>query len=159
MKINFFLLLALTTSICLRATDTIMPIDHQNLAVDDTKTELYNKDQNGILYISTDHNVKMIYNFEKKQIHLKVQSPLMVKTMDERTICSTVCYLKDKEKLLIFDIVNKVEGVAFLRGFFAYTCNISLHKYFKKHMPNTFDIEIPYEMERVKYTMKIASDE
>ncbi len=120
------------------------------------KSETRDK-ENGFVYISEDNEIKIIYNFEKKTIHLYADKPLMYHSKDVRNITPTTWYIGKKESLVIFDLNNKLEGMALLSGWNAFIGNISFHRYFKKKMPKTFLIEVPYETTIGRYKMTLTN--
>ena len=113
-------------------------------------------EENGYAYVSENGEIKMTYDFAKKRIYLHVDKPLMYNTKGVRNISITTCHFPDKELYLIFDMTNKVEGEALLSGWYAFVGNIDFHRYFKKNMPRTFEMDIPYETEHVSYKMKLS---
>ena len=113
--------------------------------------------ENGYTYTSEDGKINMIYDFKDKKIYLLVDKPLMYKTMDGRSIAIVFFHFGDKRLYLTVDMVNKVEGVAILSGLHSYLNNIDFHRYFKKNMPKSFVIDVPYETKQVRYQLKLTN--
>ena len=112
---------------------------------------------NGYVYLSEDEKIKMTYDFDKKHIYLQVDKPLMCNTKDFRNVAIVYFHFGTKRLYLTADMVNKIEGVAILNGWNSFCNNIDFHRYFKKHMPKTFEIIIPYEMKQESYQMKLSN--
>ena len=112
---------------------------------------------NGYVYLSEDEKIKMTYDFDKKHVYLQVDKPLMYNAKDSRNIAIVYFHFGAKRLYLTVDMVNKIEGVAILSGWNSFLNNIDFHRYFKKHMPKTFEIIIPYEMKQVSYQMKLSN--
>lgn len=111
---------------------------------------------NGQTYISDGGEIKLKYDFSNKKVYLQSKMPLMFHNRDVRNLVLLNFHFGDKEKYLIFDMANKLEGVALLSGLESFMSNINFHNYFKKHMPNSFKIEVSYETSQATYTMKLA---
>ena len=124
-----------------------------NKAVQKNQT---NDSENGFVYISENSEIKIIYNLDEKTIHIYADKPLMYHSKDVRNITLTTWRWGEKESYVIFDMINKLEGVALLSGLNAFLGNISFHKHFKKKMPRTFMIEIPYETSVGTYKMQMS---
>ena len=112
---------------------------------------------NGHTYISEGGEIKLKYDFSNKRIYIQSQTPLMYHNKDVRNIVIVYFHFGDKDKYIFFDMYNKVEGVALLSGLNAFVANINFHSYFKKHMPNSFKIEVSYETSQATYTMRAAN--
>ena len=112
--------------------------------------------ENGFTYMSENNEIKIIYDPDKKMIQIHADKPLMYHSKDARNITLTSWTWGNKESYVIFDMVNKLDGVAILSGWYAYMSNISFHRRFKKKMPKTFMIEITYETTIEKYKMQMA---
>ena len=113
--------------------------------------------ENGFVYTSENNEIKIIYNFEKKTIYLYADKPLMYHSKDVRNIAVTTWHVGEKTSYVIFDMINKLEGVALLGGWNAFMGNISFHRHFKKKMPKTFLIDIPYETSIESYKMALTN--
>lgn len=114
--------------------------------------------KNGYTYASEDGKINMIYDFKDKKIYLLVDKPLMYQTIESRNIATVFFLFGDKKLYLAIDMVNKVEGVAILSGLHSFLNNIDFHRYFKKNMPKSFVIDIPYETRQVSYQMRLTSE-
>ena len=121
-----------------------------------TEVELEEGDQ----YVSEDGSVIIVYNEDKKMMFIHTTKPLMQhasltpNSSAIRTVVHTICHVGDEQRVLTFDLSNKVYGVALMSGRYAFLNNVKLHKYFKKHKPDSFTIDIPYETQHATYQMK-----
>ena len=123
----------------------------------DTSTTLLNIDvEEGDKYVSEDGQVILVYDKDKKQMYLYTNKPLMHNSYDVRNITLTVCHFGDKQINLIFDLANKVRGIAILSGINSFMSNLEVQKYFKKNMPQSFVIDIPYETQQESYLVKLV---
>ena len=113
--------------------------------------------EKGFVYTSENNEIKIIYSFEEKTIYLYAEKPLMYHSKDVRNIALTTWHIGDKTSYVIFDMTNKLEGVALLSGWNAFMGNISFHRHFKKKMPKIFLIDIPYETTTESYKMKLTN--
>jgi hypothetical protein len=131
---------------------------HEAVEVTEDSTKSVVKDQEkGFVYTSENDEIKIIYDFEEKTIRIYADKPLMYHSKDARNIALTTWHIEGKELCVIFDMINKLEGVAILSGWYAFLGNMSFHKKFKKKMPKTFLIEIPYETTIGSYKMKLTN--
>ena len=112
--------------------------------------------ENGYKYISEDGNVVLVYDKDKQQIYLRTDKPMMHNSLNVRNITLTACHFGDNRVNLVFDLSNKMNGIAVLRGSYAFDSNIKVRKYFKKNVPQTFVIDIPYETQQESYQMKLS---
>lgn len=121
-----------------------------------TKNVVKNQ-ESGFVYTSENKEITIIYNFEEKTIHIYADKPLMYHSKDVRNIAITTWYIGEKESYVFFDMINKLEGVAILSGMNAFIGNITFHKQFKRKMPKTFLIELPYETTIGSYKMTLTN--
>lgn len=112
--------------------------------------------EKGFTYMSEDGKIIMTYDFSDKVVYLKVDEPLIYHSRGMRNIAIVPCHIDKKDLFLVLDMGNKVEGVAFLSGIMSFNLNWDFHRYFKKKMPKTFVIDVPYETKQVSYIMKLA---
>lgn len=111
----------------------------------------------GYMYMSEGGDIKLKYDFNNKKVYILSPKPLTFHSYDVRNIAIVYFHFSgNTDKYLIFDMANKVEGVAFLSGINTFTANIGFHTYFKKHMPTSFEINVPYETGQASYTMKLT---
>ena len=118
--------------------------------------------EEGDKYVSEDGTVTIVYNEDKKLMFLHTTKPLMQHTYlmpnssRIRTIVHTVCHIGNEQQVLTFDLSNKVYGVAIMSSLYAFRNNVKLYKYFKKHKPDSFIIDIPYETQHATYQMTLT---
>ena len=124
------------------------------------QTEL--KVEEGDKYVSEDGSVIIVYDKDKKMMFLHTTKLLMQHTSLTpnssaiRTVVHTICHVGDEQRVLTFDLSNKVYGVALMSGRYAFLNNVKLYKYFKKHEPDSFTIDIPYETQHATYQLKLS---
>ena len=110
----------------------------------------------GYTYTTEGEEIRLKYDFKNRMMYIIAQKPMMIHhSQDARELVITRCHLGDEDRTLVFDMGNKVVGVAICGGGYAFVSNVGLHKYFKKHVPTSFDIEVPYETSQAKYTMTL----
>lgn len=132
-----------------------------------TNQELQNNTENsssefdkldGYMYISEGGEIKFKYDLKNKVIYLQSKMPLMYHSKDVRNIAIVYCHFDNKkDKYVIFDMSNKVNGVAILSGWNSFLSNINFHTYFKKRMPKSFEMEVPYETSHATYKMTLTN--
>ena len=113
--------------------------------------------EDGDRYVSEEGTVVLVYDKEKKLMYLHTNKPLMHNSYDVRNITLTMCHFGNKQMTLIFDLANKVNGVAILSGIHTFMSNLDFQRYFKKHMPKEFVIDIPYETQQESYQVKLIN--
>ena len=111
----------------------------------------------GNTYLSEDGEIKFKYDFTNKRVYIQSRTPLMVHSKEVRNIAILSFHFDGTDQYLIFDMSNKVEGVALLRGSREFSHNEKFHKFFKKNMPTSFTIDVPYETRHGSYTIHLAN--
>ncbi len=111
----------------------------------------------GNTYLSEDGEIKFKYDFTNKRVYIQSKTPLMVHSKEVRNIAILSFHFDGTDQYLIFDMSNKVEGVALLSGSRAFSHNEKFHKFFKKNMPTSFTIDVPYETRHGSYTIRLAN--
>ena len=111
----------------------------------------------GNTYLSKDGEIKFKYDFTNKRVYIQSKTPLMVHSKEVRNIAILSFHFDGTDQYLIFDMSNKVEGVALLSGSRAFSHNEKFHKFFKKNMPTSFTIDVPYETRHGSYTIHLAN--
>ena len=129
-------------------------IDLQN-NIENNSSEIDKID--GYTYSSENGEIKLKYDFKNKKVYIQSPKPLTFHNYNTRNIAMVHFHFSKTVKYLIFDMANKVEGVAILSGLASFTANIGFHTYFKKNMPTSFVIDVPYETGQVSYIMKSAN--